>query len=70
MLSLRFTLEVEAKLNSTVSCSGLEDVIHAFTSHLDYCNSLFTCLNNTSLECLQVVQNPAARVDCIPACFL
>ncbi|KAF7647374.1 hypothetical protein LDENG_00173240 [Lucifuga dentata] len=38
-------------------------VIHAFiSSRLDYCNSLFTCLNKTSLNRLQTVQNAAARL--------
>ncbi|KAF7643042.1 hypothetical protein LDENG_00246120 [Lucifuga dentata] len=38
-------------------------VIHAFISfHLDYCNSLFTCLSKTSLNWLQTVQNAAVRL--------
>lgn len=31
-------------------------------SHLDYCNSLFACLNKASLERRRVVQNAAARL--------
>uniref|UniRef100_A0A669CLJ3 Reverse transcriptase domain-containing protein n=1 Tax=Oreochromis niloticus TaxID=8128 RepID=A0A669CLJ3_ORENI len=51
-----------AKLSPIVSRSKLEIVIHAFvSSHLDYCNSLFTCLCKASLEHLQVVQNAAAK---------
>uniref|UniRef100_A0A0E9XEA4 Uncharacterized protein n=1 Tax=Anguilla anguilla TaxID=7936 RepID=A0A0E9XEA4_ANGAN len=38
-------------------------IIHAFiSSHLDYCNSLFTCLSKTSLHRLQLVQNAAAKL--------
>lgn len=39
-------------------------IIHAFvSSRLDYCNSLFTCLSNTSLNRLptKVVQNTVAK---------
>ena len=32
------------------------------TSRLDYCNSLFTCLNKSSVDQLQLVQNAAARL--------
>ncbi len=38
---------------------------HAFVlSSLDYCNSLFTCLSNTSLDHLQAVQK-AVAVGCV-----
>ncbi|KAF7653646.1 hypothetical protein LDENG_00080230 [Lucifuga dentata] len=38
-------------------------IIHAFiSSRLDYCNSLFTCLNKTSLHRLQTVQNAAVQL--------
>uniref|UniRef100_A0A8C2FVH5 Tetratricopeptide repeat domain 19 n=1 Tax=Cyprinus carpio TaxID=7962 RepID=A0A8C2FVH5_CYPCA len=38
-------------------------IIHAFiSSHLDYCNSLFICLNRKDLCRLQTVQNSAARL--------
>ncbi|KAF7645479.1 hypothetical protein LDENG_00203900 [Lucifuga dentata] len=41
----------------------MEMIIHAFiSSHLDYCNSLFTCLNKTSLRHLQTVQSASARL--------
>ena len=41
----------------------MEMIIHAFiSSRLDYCNALFTCLNQTSLNRLQTVQNAAARL--------
>ena len=32
------------------------------SSRLDYCNSLFTCLNKTSIDKLQLVHNAAARL--------
>uniref|UniRef100_A0A669D7L0 Reverse transcriptase domain-containing protein n=1 Tax=Oreochromis niloticus TaxID=8128 RepID=A0A669D7L0_ORENI len=52
-----------SKLSSIISYTELEIVIHAFiSSRLDYCNSLFTCLNKGSLERLQIVQNAAARL--------
>ncbi|XP_039901842.1 uncharacterized protein LOC120742540 [Simochromis diagramma] len=52
-----------SKLRSIVSTSELEMIIHAFIStRLDYCNSLFTCLNMKGLARLQVVQNSAARL--------
>ena len=40
-----------------------EMAIHAFiSSRLDYCNALFSCLNKTSINRLQQVQNAAARL--------
>ncbi len=40
-----------------------ESVIHVFiTSRLDYCNSLYVGLDQSSLQCLQLVQNAAARL--------
>lgn len=37
-------------------------LVHAFiSSRLDHCNVLYTCLNKSSMERLQVVQNAAAR---------
>ncbi len=38
-------------------------VIHSFiTSRLDYCNSLYYGANQSSIGCLQMVQNAAARL--------
>ncbi len=52
-----------AKLRPVVSTVELEMIIHAFiSSRLDYCNSLFTCLSNSTLKRLQVVQNSAAKL--------
>lgn len=47
-----------AKLKPMLSKSDLELLIHAFiSSRLDYCNSLFICLNKRSVQRLQLVQN-------------
>lgn len=46
-----------------VSQPELEMIIQAFlSSPLDYCNSLITCLSKSSLDRLQMVQNPAVRL--------
>ncbi len=46
-----------------MSTAELEMIIHAFiSSRLDYCNSRFTCLSNSTLKRLQVVQNSAAKL--------
>ncbi|KAF7650110.1 hypothetical protein LDENG_00131200, partial [Lucifuga dentata] len=51
-----------SKLRSVVLHSVFETIIHVFiSSRLDYCNSLFTCLNKSLLGKLQLVQNAAAR---------
>ncbi|MDG2555462.1 hypothetical protein P7M41_26055, partial [Vibrio parahaemolyticus] len=58
-----FHLKNISKLRSMLTYSELEMIIHAFiSSRLDYCNSLFTCLNKTSLDRLQLVQKAAARL--------
>lgn len=58
-----FHLRNIAKLRSIVSHTELEMSVHAFiSSRLDYCNSLFTCLNKSSVDRLQLVQNAAARL--------
>ncbi len=46
-----------------VSKKEMEMLVHAFiSSRLDYCNVLYTCLNKSSMDRLQVVQNAAARL--------
>ena len=51
------------KIKSVLSHSDLEKVIHAFVfSRLDYCNALYTCLSQTLVTRLQLVQNTAARI--------
>ena len=58
-----FHLRNIAKLRALVSVVELEMIIHAFiSSRLDYCNSLFTCLNKKELGRLQYIQNAAARL--------
>lgn len=58
-----FQLRNISKLRNMVSRNDLELIIHAFvSSRLDYCNSLFTCLNKKELSRLQLVQNSAARI--------
>ncbi len=58
-----FQLRNIAKLRPMLFKADLEMIIHAFVSlWLDYCNSLFTCLNKKELARLQHVQNSAARL--------
>ena len=58
-----YQLRTIAKIKSILSFADLEKVIHAFiTSRLDYCNALYTCLNQKSISRLQLVQNAAARL--------
>uniref|UniRef100_A0A3P9NVX9 Reverse transcriptase domain-containing protein n=1 Tax=Poecilia reticulata TaxID=8081 RepID=A0A3P9NVX9_POERE len=58
-----FQIRNISKLCEMVTYGELEMIIHAFvSSRLDYCNSLFTCLNKRELMRLQVVQNSAARL--------
>uniref|UniRef100_A0A669AWP7 Reverse transcriptase domain-containing protein n=1 Tax=Oreochromis niloticus TaxID=8128 RepID=A0A669AWP7_ORENI len=52
-----------SKLRHMVSSAELQKLIHAFvSSRLDYCNSLFTSLDKSSLSRLQAIQNAAARL--------
>uniref|UniRef100_A0A8C8DX31 Reverse transcriptase domain-containing protein n=1 Tax=Oryzias sinensis TaxID=183150 RepID=A0A8C8DX31_9TELE len=58
-----FQLRNISKLRKMVSYEDLELLIHAFVStRLDYCNSLFSCLNKKELSRLQLIQNSAARI--------
>ncbi len=58
-----FQLKNISKLRPIISHSELQLTVHAFiSSRLDYCNSLFTCLNKSSLHRLQLIQNAAARL--------
>uniref|UniRef100_A0A8C6U6R4 Reverse transcriptase domain-containing protein n=1 Tax=Neogobius melanostomus TaxID=47308 RepID=A0A8C6U6R4_9GOBI len=51
-----FQLRNISKLRNMVSRNDLELIIHAFvSSRLDYCNSLFSCLNKKELSRLQLV---------------
>ncbi len=52
-----------SKIRDMLSFNDTEKVIHAFiSSRLDYCNSLFSCLNSHSVSQLQLIQNSAARL--------
>lgn len=56
-------LRNSAKFRSVVTKVEREMIIHPISSsHLDNHNTLFTCLNQTSLNRLQTVQNAAARL--------
>ena len=58
-----FQLRNISKIRALVSKAELEMIIHAFiSSRLDYCNSLFSCLDKKDLCRLQTVQNSAARL--------
>ncbi|XP_041946919.1 uncharacterized protein LOC121708371 [Alosa sapidissima] len=58
-----FQLRRIAKLKPWLSYTDVETVIHAFvTSRLDYCNSLYLGLNQSTLARLQLVQNATARL--------
>ena len=58
-----FQLRTIAKLKALLSPADLQRVIHAFiSSRLDYCNSLYTGISQSSLSRLQMVQNAAARL--------
>ncbi|KAL0149802.1 hypothetical protein M9458_054850 [Cirrhinus mrigala] len=52
-----------ARLRPFLNIKDAETLVHTFiTSRLDYCNSLFYDLPNTTLNKLQYIQNSAARV--------
>ncbi len=58
-----YQLWIISRLKSFLSFNDLEKVIHAFiTSRLDYCNSLYLGLPQSSTARLQMVQNAAARL--------
>ena len=58
-----FQLRLLAKVKPYLPRQQLEIAIHAFIStRLDYCNSLYTGLDQSSLRRLQLVQNAAARL--------
>ena len=52
-----------AKISPILSSTVLEQPIHTFLfSLLDYCNSLYSCLSQSSLKRLQLIQNTAATL--------
>ena len=49
-------------VNGKLPQTDTETILQAFiSSHLDYCKSLFTCLNQKPINQLQIVENSAAR---------
>jgi len=58
-----FHLRNISKIRKHISVRACETLIHAFiSSKLDFCNSLLYGLSKSSLQKLQLTQNPAARV--------
>jgi len=58
-----FHLRSVVKVKHFLSLKDLEIVIHALvSSRLDYCNSLYVGLPQSTLSRLQMVQNAAARL--------
>ncbi|GAA6090791.1 uncharacterized protein LOC116685831 [Tachysurus ichikawai] len=58
-----YQLRILSKVKSILSRADLEKAIHAFiSSRIDYCNALYTGLNQSLLNRLQMVQNAAARL--------
>ncbi|KAI5622551.1 hypothetical protein C0J50_18152, partial [Silurus asotus] len=56
-----YQLRLLSKVKSFLSQADLEKAIHAFISlRIDYCNALYTGLNKSLLNRLQMVQNAAA----------
>ncbi len=54
-----FHLRNIAKLRIMFSVSDAEKLVHAFmTSRLDYCNALFGACPASSINKIQIVQNP------------
>lgn len=57
------TIRNVTKIGCGFSSTDLEQLIHTFSlTHLDYCNSLYTCLSQAALNRLLLVQNAAARL--------
>lgn len=58
-----FQIRIIARLKPLLSPADLQKIIHAFvSSRLDYCNSLYIGISQSSLSRLQLVQNAAARL--------
>jgi len=58
-----YHLRLLAKVKLFLSFNSFEQAIHAFiSSRLDYCNALYTGINQNALSRLQLVQNSAARL--------
>ncbi|XP_055493235.1 uncharacterized protein LOC129698247 [Leucoraja erinacea] len=58
-----FQLRKIAKIKQFLQFDALEKIIHTFiSSRLDYCNSLYIGISQSSLSRLQLVQNAPARL--------
>ncbi len=58
-----FQLRLLARIKPYLTSKDFECIIHAFiTTRLDYCNSLYVGLGQSSLHRLQLIQNLAARL--------
>ncbi|KAI2645342.1 hypothetical protein H4Q32_028855 [Labeo rohita] len=58
-----YQLRLLSKVKPFLSRADLEKAVHAFiSSRIDYCNALYTGLNQSLLNRLQLVQNAAARL--------
>ena len=58
-----YHLRIIARIRRFLDLSATKTLVHAFVmSRLDYCNSLYTGLPDTTIICLQRVQNAAARL--------
>ncbi len=58
-----YQLRSISKIRSFLSGPDLENVTHAFiSSRLNYCNSLYSGLNQKTISCLRLVPNTAARL--------
>ncbi len=58
-----YQLRLLSKVKPFLSRKNLETAIHAFiSSRLDYCNSLYFSISQSSISRLQLVQNAAARL--------
>ncbi len=53
---------VQSCLLQPRNIAKISSVLPFISSRLDYCNSLFSCLNESAIARLQVVQNAAARL--------
>ncbi len=61
--ALDVLLRVLVKVKPFLPFKDFEKVIHAFVStRLDYCNSLYVGINQSSFARLQMIQNAAARL--------
>lgn len=58
-----FQLRTISKIRHFLSPSDLERVINAFiSSRLDFCNSLYSSITQTTISRLQLIQNTAAQL--------